>query len=317
MIKNFIKTAFRSLLKNKGFTFINIFGLALGLSTCLFIVLYVVDELSYDRYNTKYESIYRINTDLKYGSTVNSFALAAPPVGAALVSNFPEVVKSARLSPAINIRFKKGNENIVEDKVLYCDGAIFDIFTLPMISGNPKNALTEPNTIVISESAAKKYFNRINVVGQTLMLATDSSIHKITGVIQDMPAQSHFRADFFMPLAPDHDNNWTHFNLNTYILLKPGTDHKHLEAKFSALMRKNINTAEFNYDKFAAKGNYIRMNLTPIKNIHLQSNRQRELGTNGNIQYIYIFSAIALFILLLACINFMNLSTAPLSQPGS
>jgi len=310
MIRNFIKTAFRSLLKNKGFTFINILGLALGLATCLLIVFYVVDELSYDRYNTKYDRIYRINTDLKYGETVSSFALAAPPVGDALVCNFPEVLKTARLSVAMNIRFKKGNENLVEDKVLYCDKSILEIFTMPMLAGDTHTALNDPTSIVISQSAAKRYFGNTAAVGQTLMMVGDSSVHNVTGVMRDMPSQSHFRADFLIPLALNTDHSWSHFNTNTYILLKPGADHKKLEAKFDGLMRRNINTADFDYDKFSSKGNYIRMNLTPLTDIHLKSNRQRELAPNGNIEYVYIFSAIALFILLLACINFMNLSTA-------
>jgi len=310
MIRNFIKTAFRSLLKNKGFTFINILGLALGLATCLLIVFYVVDELSYDRYNTKYDRIYRINTDLKYGETVSSFALVAPPVGDALVSNFPEVLKTARLSVAMNIRFKKGNENLVEDKVLYCDKSILEIFTMPMLAGDTHTALNDPTSIVISQSAAKRYFGNTAAVGQTLMMVGDSSVHNVTGVMRDIPSQSHFRADFLIPLAPNTDHSWSHFNTNTYILLKPGADHKKLEAKFDGLMRRNINTADFDYDKFSSKGNYIRMNLTPLTDIHLKSNRQRELAPNGNIEYVYIFSAIALFILLLACINFMNLSTA-------
>src|SRR6201995_3968717 len=145
MFKNYFKTALRSLLKNKGFTFINVAGLALGLATCLLIVFYVADELSYDRYNTKHDRIYRVNTDLKYGGVVTSFAIAAPAVGDAMVKEFPEIEKSTRIGLAINLRFKKGNEGIEEDKAIYCDPAIFDIFTLPMVAGNPATALRAPN----------------------------------------------------------------------------------------------------------------------------------------------------------------------------
>jgi putative ABC transport system permease protein len=198
MIRNYIKTALRSLLKNKGFTFINTFGLALGLASFLLIVFYVVDELSYDRYNTKYDRIYRVNTDLKYHGTVTSYATTAVPVAAALKSEFPEVEVSARISSGVNIRFKKGNEIIREDgSTFYCDAGVFNIFTLPMLSGDSKTALKEPNSIVISEAAAKKYFNSNDVVGKTLFSVTDSTTHKITGVMYDMPLQSHFKADFF------------------------------------------------------------------------------------------------------------------------
>src|ERR1700761_2703324 len=151
MFKNYIKTAFRSLLKNKGFTLINVLGLALGLATCLLIVFYVIDELSYDRFNTKYERIYRVNTDLKVGSNETSFAITAPPVGDVLVKEYPEVESTMRIGQGVNIRFKKGNEVLEEKKAFYCDNSIFNIFTLPLIQGDAKTALKEPNTIVISK----------------------------------------------------------------------------------------------------------------------------------------------------------------------
>jgi putative ABC transport system permease protein len=312
MIKSFIKTAFRSLLKNKGFTFINVFGLALGLATCLLIVFYVFDELSYDRYNVNYDRIYRVNSDLKYGGVVTSFAIAAPPVGDAMVKEFPEVEKTTRIALANNLRFKKGSEVIEEDRGVYCDPSIFGIFILPMIKGDPKTALTGPNAIVISETAAKKYFNTVNVIGKTLTLVNgdESSPHIITGVITDMPVQSHFRADFLLALDANQDKNWATFRFNTYILLKQGADRQALETKFPGLIQRHMNSNGFDYKKFATAGNFIRLGLTPLKDIHLKSSRQRELSANGDIQYIYIFSAIAIFILVLACINFMNLSTA-------
>ncbi|AMR31797.1 hypothetical protein A0256_10380 [Mucilaginibacter sp. PAMC 26640] len=311
MFKNLIKTAFRSLQKNKGFTVINILGLALGLATCLLIVFYVADELSYDRYNTNYARIYRVNTDLKIKGTITRFAIAANPVAAALKENFPVVEKTTRITPALNIRFKKGEESISETSVIYSDPGIFDVFTLPMIDGDPKTALTDPHAVVISESIAKKYFNRTNVAGQSMFMITDSLNHKITGVIKDIPAQSHFRADIIMPLNAPPNNNWNGISpFSTYILVANNADPKSLESKFGALMKKNLNTPAFDYDKFEANGNYLRLNLTPLKEIHLQSNRVNELGINGNLQYVYIFATIAVFILLLACINFMNLSTA-------
>ena len=310
MFKNYFKTAFRSLLKNKGFTFINVFGLALGLATVLLIVFYVVDEFSYDRFNTKADRIYRVNTDLKYGANQTSFAITAPPVADALAKEFPEVEKSMRIGQAVNIRFKKGNEVIEEKGGFYCDNSILQIFTLPLIQGDARTALTEHNTIVLSRSLALKYFNTVNVIGRTLLLISDTSERKITGVMEDMPTQSHFKADLFLSMGPNQDNNWAHFNTGTYILLRQNADAKKLETKFDALLRRNISTASFNYDKFSATGNYIKLNLEPVTDIHLHSNRQREIGVNGNVQYIYIFSAVAVFILILACINFMNLSTA-------
>jgi putative ABC transport system permease protein len=310
MFRNYIKTAFRSLLKNKGFTFINILGLSLGLATCLLIVFYVIDELSYDRYNIKHERIFRVNTDLKYGGNETSFAITAPPVADALVKEFPEVERSMRIGGGVNFRFKKGDEVLEEKNVFYCSGGIFDIFTFPMLQGDPKTALVQPGDMVICKDIALKYFNTINAVGRTLFLVADSSMHKITGVMENMPAQSHFRADILVAMGPNKDSSWQHFNTSTYILLKSGADPKKLEAKFASLVRRNENSVTFNYNKFEASGNYIRLGLSPLTTIHLHSNRQRELGVNGNAEYIYIFSATTVFILLLACINFMNLSTA-------
>lgn len=310
MLKNIFKTAFRSLLKNKGFTFINVSGLALGLATFLLIVFYVFDELSYDRYNTKADRIYRVNTDLKAGDNETSFAITAPPVADAMVKEFPEVERSMRIGGGANIRFKKGDQIIEEKDAFYCDAGIFDIFTLPLLHGNPKTALIEPHSIVISKKLALKYFNTIDAVGKSLFLVSDSSLLKVTGVMENMPAQSHFKADIFLSMQPNTDNSWSHFNTSTYILLKQGANRKKLESKFAGLIRKNASTKAFDYNKFETGGNYIKLSLTPLTSIHLQSNRQRELGINGNIEYIYVFSAIAIFILVLACINFMNLSTA-------
>jgi putative ABC transport system permease protein len=321
MIKNYIKTAFRGLMKNKGFTFINIFGLALGLATCILIVFYVFDELSYDRYNTKADRIYRLNEDIKFGGSTNSYAISPAPVAAALKNNFPEIEQVVRFWNKGGNQVKKGTQNINEMAV-YADPSIFSVFTLPMISGSPSSALTEPHSVVITERMAKKYFGGASrgyqdVVGKVLIV-NDTVPYKITGVIRDIPQQSHFRFDFFlsMPtLAESRDNNWLSNNFNTYILLKPGADYKKLESRFPEFFKKQAGAQlesiiHSTIAKFEQSGDYFRMNLTPLKDIHLKSNRLEEMGANGNIQYVYIFSAIALFILLIACINFMNLSTA-------
>ena len=315
MLKNYLKTTCRSLLKNKGFTIINIFGLALGLATCLMIVLYVIDELSYDRYNTSYDRIYRINTDIKFGGNTSSYAITPPPLAAALM-NFPGVENAARLLHDAGVRIKKGSENIQEERVVYSDAGIFNIFTLPLIEGDAKTALTEPNTVVITESTARKYFKTLAVIGKTITV-NNHSIYKVTGVIRDIPVQSHFNFDFFFSLSSRPEaksNNWLNYVCSTYVLLKPNASYKKLLVQLPGLIKNGVNNQPGNTDmsmeKLEKMGNYIRLNITPLSEIHLQSNRQYELGANSNVQYIYIFSAIAIFILLLACINFVNLSTA-------
>jgi putative ABC transport system permease protein len=316
MIKNFFKTAIRSLLKNKGFTAINIFGLALGLAACLLIVFYVVDELSYDRFNKNASRIYRVNEDLKLGENKVQYAVAMAPLAQTLKRDFPDVENAVRLRPT-GFRIKKGTETIQESNVVFADPAVFDVFTLPMLYGDKKSALTEPNTIVISATAALKYFNKLNVVGQTLTLG-NNQVLKITGVMKDMPKQSHFYADFLesMGNSPGSTSTgWLQSNYNTYVLFREGADPKKLEAQFPQLLRK-YSGAEMqgavgmDIDAFEKSGSFFRLNLIPLTEIHLHSNLTGEMSANSSTQYVYIFSAIALFILIIACVNFMNLSTA-------
>lgn len=309
MLKNFIRIAFRGLLKNKAFTIINILGLALGLATCLLIVFYVFDELSYDRFNLNANRIYRVNMDMKYGGNVASYAITPPPLAATLKNNYPEVERSARLIHDQGVRIKKEGEYIQEEKVVYADSELFGIFTLPLLEGDPKTALTEQNTLVITESTAKRYFNNTHVLGRVINLS-DNTNFKITGVMKDIPSQSHFNFDFFFSIAQRADAklaDWNNFSYTTYVLLKAGTDPKAFEAKLPALMKKQLGE---NYARLEQSGNYFHLNISPLTDIHLKSNRQYELEANSNASYVYIFSAIALFVLLIACINFMNMSTA-------
>ncbi|MES2110994.1 MAG: ABC transporter permease [Bacteroidota bacterium] len=318
MIKNYLKIAWRSLEKNKGFTSINVCGLALGLATCLLIVFYVFDELSYDRYNTKADRVFRVNEEIKFGGVQNPYAITPPAAAAALKADFPEIEQVVRFRNRGGNKVKKGAQSIQEDRMVYADNAIFDVFTLPAISGNTAHALTDPHTLVITESVAKKYFGKTNAVGQVLTF-NDTSQFKITAVIKDIPQQSHFHFDFFMSmptiLAESNDNSWLGNNFSTYILLKPGFDYRNLAAKLPEFMHRHagpqIQTA-LNMDvaAFEKSGNYLKLTLTPLKNIHLQSDMLFEFEANGSITYVYIFSAIAVFILLIACVNFMNLSTA-------
>ncbi|HVW95080.1 MAG TPA: ABC transporter permease [Mucilaginibacter sp.] len=317
MITQYIKTAYRSVLKNKGFTAINIFGLAFGLATCLFILLYVVDELSFDRYNTNAGRIYRINEDLKLGDNNVLYAVCMPPLAQTLKSEFPEVEDAVRLKNAGSFHVKKGGEVILENNNVFADPSIFNVFTLPMIHGNPKTALKEPNTVVITESTALKFFNTDDVVGRTITV-NDNQLLTVTGVIKDVPKTSHFNFDFFVSMSswPDSKSNqWLRSDYNTYVLLRNGADYKDFEAKLPEFLKKHANAEMLsamhqNMDDFEKSGSYFRLNLTPLTDIHLHSNRTGELGSNGTIQYVYIFSATGLFILIIACINFMNLSTA-------
>ncbi len=319
MLKNYLKIALRNLWKNKGFSAINIIGLSVGLATCLLIMLYVMDELSYDKYNEKADRIYRVDGDIQFGGNHFILAVAPEPMGPTLRKDFPQVEQYVRFRNYGGFLVKKGNENLQEDKVVYTDSTLFNVFTLPMIAGNAKTALKDPKSVVITERIAKKYFNTTdNVVGKTLTI-NDTGNLKITGVIKNVPTQSHFNFDLFVSMNGSLQswevNNWVSNNENTYIVLKKGADPKALEAQFDAMVEKYvgpqvISLLNIKMDEFKKSGNYDRYILTPLTSIHLYSDKVAELGANGSIQYVYIFSAIAIFILLIACVNFMNLSTA-------
>ncbi|MEP6950767.1 MAG: ABC transporter permease [Ginsengibacter sp.] len=317
MIKNYFKTAFRNLVKNKFYTFINITGLAVGIATCLLILLYVLDELSYDRYNVNAGRIYRVNNEVRFGYNHFDLAIAPAMMGPTMVKEFPQVEQYTRIQWYGSFMVRKGNEILREDRVAYGDSTLFDVFSLHMIAGDPKTALKEPHSLVLNESMAKKYFNSTDVVGKN-MLINDTGNYKITAVIKDIPEQSHFNFHFFVATSekPDSRNdNWLSENWSTYILLKKNADVKKLEPELNKMMDRYVGpelkgVTNLTLDEFHKSGGYVRASLTPLTDIHLHSNKTGELEGNGNVQFVYIFSAIAMFILLIACVNFMNLSTA-------
>jgi putative ABC transport system permease protein len=320
MFRNYLKIAVRNLWKNKTFSFINIAGLAIGLSCFLLIALYVLDELSFDNYNANADRIYRINSDIRFGGADLHMPVTSDMMGQILKKDYPQVEQYTRLYSFNGDKLiKKGNEYIDEEHVAHADSTFFDVFTLPAIEGDTRTALDEPNTVVISESMAKKYFNSVHALGKTIEVKDQKSpLYKVTAVIKDIPQNSHFHFDFLFSMK-NVEYNWgqlTSHNFYTYIRLKKGTDPKAFEKNFDQYIDKyvlpeakqfmNINSM----DEFKKAGNSLVYSLMPLTQIHLHSNRQFELSPGGNIQYVYIFSAVALFILVIACINFMNLTTA-------
>jgi putative ABC transport system permease protein len=309
-----LKLAWRQLLKNKGFTALNIFGLTLGLTTFLLITIYVADELSYDRFNVNANRIGRLNTDILAGGTLTPMADAAAIVAPTLLKNFPEVEQTTRMLMLDNaLLLRKGQSVIKETRIVQCDPSIFNIFTLPMIDGNPATALATPHTVVLTESMAKKYFGTTAAVGRVLRSVNDTFPLTVGGVIRDMPDQACFHFDFFITLQGESiqtEHNWySFFPMSTFVLLKPGASIAAFNKKLAGFYGQFV--PEYREMEKESEGTwYTRLGAIPLTDVHLRSSRTDELARNGNIQYVYIFSAIALFVLVIAAINFMNLSTA-------
>ncbi|MCU0324599.1 MAG: ABC transporter permease [Spirosomaceae bacterium] len=317
MIRNYLKIAFRNLQRNKVYSAINIGGLAIGMATCLLITLYVLDEISYDRYHQKADRIYRIDFDVKFGGQDRSFATVSDGMGAALKNDYPFVETFARLRP-IDILVKKGNQRIRENMSIFADNSVFEVFDIPLIEGDAKTALKEPFTIVVDEKTAQKYFGKAKALGMTMTI--DEKAYKVTGVMKNIPENSHFAGrNMILSMESSADSrakNWLNNNFFTYLVLKEGTKPEQLQSQFESVVKKYM-MPQFrsvmginSMDELKKSGNRVTLGLTPLTDIHLHSDKFFELSPNSSIQYVYIFSAIALFILLIACVNFMNLSTA-------
>lgn len=318
MFRNYFSIALRNLWRNKGFSAITIFGLAIGLTTCLLITLFVTDELRYDRFNKKADRIYRINADFFVNGSAFKERYTPSQLGPVLQAEYPNVEKYVRFINQGNILVKKGNTTLVERNASFADSTLFDVFSVEMIAGDPKTALREPHTMVISERMALKYFNSTDVVGKTLQ--TDNvNTYQISGVIKDVPDQSHLHFDFIRAMSelPESrvNGNWMSDNYTTYMLMREGATGEQLQSYVNAATKKYMEgplqkMTGSNFADLAKSGGHFGYNVLPLTKIHLQSPITDEVEPSGNIQYVYIFIAVAVIILLIACVNFMNLSTA-------
>jgi putative ABC transport system permease protein len=319
MFRNYFKIALRNLSKHRFYTLINVAGLATGVAACLVISLFILHELSYDRYHINSDRIFRLNAEIKFGSLDYNFAVTPAPTAAAVMEEYPEVEAVARIRTQGPYLVKKGNANFREERVVFADSSFFKVFTVPFVYGDASKALAEPNTIVISRKMADKYFPGQDPVGQTLTFSNDWH-NKVVGVMEDFPANSQFHFDILVSMLNNDESKndmWLSNNFHTYLLLKPGTDHKALEKKFALMVEKYVGPQVREYlgiedpgKALSSGGNKYNFYLIPLADVHLRSNTTVEIEPAGDITYIYLFAAIALFILLIACINFMNLSTA-------
>jgi len=308
MLKNYLKIAFRSLKRHKGYSFINISGLAIGMAVCMLISIWILNELSYDRFHEKADRICRITIDLELGSTLHA-PVSLTAAGPALEFDFPEVITAARIDRPNRVSVKYEDRLFQEADVSYAENAIFDIFTFPFVSGDPKTALEAPYSVVVTESMARKYFGDEDPLGKILRFNNEKDF-SVTGVVEDVPPNSHFRFNMlrsFQTLIAEgdvRDDMWFDLRFYTYLLLDAHVDAKKLEQKLPGFADKYLGKA------LKASGGSIQMHLQPLKSIHLYSDFERDISTNSDIATVYLFSGIALFVLLIAGINFINLSTA-------
>jgi putative ABC transport system permease protein len=309
--------------KNKLFSFINIFGLSLGIATCFIIMMYVQNELSFDRFNKNSDRIVRIvfKADINGGKIFEANVM--PPVAQTMKNDYPEVQDATRLQVGGTQKITYQDKTFKDDEMAFVDPNFFSIFTLPLIEGDAKTALQQPNSIIISKTIAKKYFGDEEPLGKTLVFPDNKNVSfKITGVMDNVPENSHFHFDLFasmLSMDNSRSDSWMGSNFFTYLLLKTGADYKKLASKLPAMVEKYMGpqiqqNMGISLKQFITKGNYLGFALQPLTSIHLYSHSNYELSPPGNAMYVYIFGAIAIFMLLIACINFINLSTAGASQ---
>jgi putative ABC transport system permease protein len=324
MLKNYFKIALRNVRRNKIFSAINILGLSIGMTVCFIIMLFIQDELSYDRYHTNANNIYRIIFKASINGGKINESNVMPPVAAALQQDYPEVKTATRIRTMGKPRVFIDGKLFTDASLVFADPNLFDVFTIPLIQGDKHSALVQPNSIIISKTLAQKYFGRENPVGKLISFnnAKDPKPLKVTGVFENIPSNSHFHFDMFGSMATDPDatsDSWMTSNYFTYLLLQDGYDYKRLEAKLPGMVEKYMGSQiqqamGLNLEQFRTKGNELGFALQPLTSIHLHSNTSSEFEPGGNINNIYIFGAVALFMLLIACINFINLSTAGASK---
>ena len=318
MIRSYLKIASRNLWRNKAFSAINIFGLATGIATCVIIMLFVKHELSYDKYNLKADRMVRIvfrgHVKGEHMREANVF----PPVAKTMLKDYPEVEMATRLSVGGAPMVTYGDKTFNERNIALTDPNFFEVFTIPLLQGDTKTVLNQPNTIVITKEIAQKYFGTESPIGKVLTFKNFNQQYTVTGLIDKIPAASHFHFDMFASLKGVLDaesNSWLTSNYNTYLVLKPGYDYRKLESKLPTAVEKYMGpqlkqAMGISFKEFRSAGNDLGLYLQPLRDIHLHSDLTNDLEPGGNISYVYIFGAIALFMLLIACINFMNLSTA-------
>ena len=322
ILRIYFKIACRSLWRNKGFSAINMLGLSIGLATCMVIMVFIYHELSYDRYNEKADRIVRVVFMGSVQGEKMKEPHVMPPVAQTLKTDFPEVEEATRLRNAGSPLVTYQGKTLREEGFAYVDSNFFSVFTLPADRWQRRNSAFKPNAVVITKETAKKYFGNEDPLGKMIEIKSWNKSFTVTGIINEVPQASHFHFSFFASMAGLEEakqNSWMSSEFFTYLVLPEGYDHKKLEAKMPGVIDKYLGPQMqegmgMTLQEFRAKGNDLGLYLQRLTDIHLYSDLAGDLSPGGDIRYVYIFGAIALFMLLIACINFMNLSTAGASR---
>ncbi len=324
MLSNFFKTALRNIFRHRTYVIINILGLAVGFACSLLIFLFVIHELSFDRFNEKYDRIYRLYLAGKFGESEFKGAWTAAPTAKAFVEDFPEVEATVRMTGWDETMVQVEDRKFIENKITLADSTFFDVFSLRLLEGNPKKALCLPNSVVLTRSQTEKYFGRTGATGQHLRIGNDTTLYTVTGVMEDVPENCHFEFNMLISFVTHpraNDDFWLSNAFATYVLLKPGTSYKSVEDKLPAMVEKYVGpqvqkVLGLDLKAFLEIGNRYGIFMQPLSDVHLNpeiesaSEIDSAFKKANDRKYIYIFSAVALLILLVAGINYMNLSTA-------
>jgi putative ABC transport system permease protein len=319
MLKNFFINALRNMRKQRGYVIMNVFGLAIGLTSFLFITLYVIHELSYDRFHENYENIYRLKVVGRMAGGEIDQAVTAAPMAQAMINDYPEVLVAARVTQMGDWLVKYGENKFNESGILFADSTFFNLFDFRLLRGDPNTALARPRSVILTEEYANKYFGDRDPMGLQMSFETDTVLYTVTGVVQNIPDNSHIKFDMLASLIsyPGQANNqfWISHNFYTYIVVRDGTMKDDLEEKFQGMVIKYVGpqitqALGISIQDFLDAGNSFRYVLEPLKDLHLRGAKQYNLEPLGSQSTVYIFAVIALLILIIAIINYINLATA-------
>ncbi len=318
MLLNYFRIAFRIMVRQKVYAFINIIGLSVGIAASLLILLYITDELGFDKFHRDVDRTYRVGLLGRLQGSEMRSAITAPPLAEAMQREIPEVEEAVRFGLWRTMPMSYEDKHFTENHFLVADSNFFKFFTFPLLQGDPQTVLIGTNKIVITESVAKKYFGDENPIGKILLRGSDHKASEVTGVAADPPANSHIRFDVVLSGEswPDYGTSqWTNNNVYTYFKVVAGSNVANIKPKLDEIVERNVGSElekfiGMTFQEFRQQGNELGMFFQPITDIHLKSDLSDEILPNGNVKYLYIFGAIATFIILIACINFMNLATA-------